>query len=85
MDVKLSNITYDRENKQTLVTVGASQYTIPDYMMISDIEYYINDKLTKLLQDSLNMVVAQNDYEVAKNNDPLEKAKAHYKELGWDF
>lgn len=80
MDIKLSNVTYDKSNKQTLCGIGGMQLTLPDQMRISDIEYFINDKLFKAFQDSINMVAARNE---AQGETPFEKAKRHYKDLGW--
>lgn len=56
------------------------QFTIPDHMTIADIEYFINEKIIQTLQSSLNMVAARNEVE---QETPLEKAKRHYKDLGW--
>lgn len=82
MDIRLSNIRYDKDNEQILCSIGNQHLTIPDYMTIKDIQYFLNEKIVSSVMSSLNFVQAKAE---AENNQPLDKALEHYKQLGWDF
>lgn len=80
--MEISNVSYDKANKQLVCSLGGQFLTIPDYMTIQDVEYYIADKVYSLMQASMQYMAIQS--ELVDKRSPLEKARAHYKELGWD-
>lgn len=71
-------IYYDLNSKETIVILDNQRLTIPDYMKISDIQYFIADKEYQSLIRTIN----ETSYKTEQES-PLDRAKAHYKELGW--
>ena len=82
MDISISNVRYVRDNKQLICSIGGTFLTLPDYMLLSDIEYFINEKITGLFMQSLNMMQAKQEIE---KQTPIQKAIKHYEDLGWDM
>lgn len=69
---------YDTNTLETIVVIDELRLTIPDYMRISDIVSFIEDKLFNSAMRALNEATYDNEQE-----SPLDKAMAHYKNLGW--
>lgn len=69
---------YDSTTKETVYLVDGQRLTIPDYMTIEDIAYFIGNKQ---LQSTLAFL-QQSTYNTPQES-PLETARSHYKNLGW--
>jgi hypothetical protein len=69
---------YDSVAKETILLMDQQRLTIPDYMKISNIEEFILDKQ----QQSLIRMMQEVSYKTEQES-PLDKAKKHYKDLGW--
>lgn len=70
---------YDPVTKESRISIEGLILTIPDYMTISDVVYFIQEHqikaATRLMQE-----VTQGQTE---QQSPLEKAMTHYKDRGW--
>lgn len=45
--MQVENVIYDADQKQIKLSLGGLQLNIPTYMLISDIEYYIQEHQIK--------------------------------------
>lgn len=69
---------FSPQTMETIVIIDDQRLTIPDYMTINDIEYFINEKQIQ----STWRVINEATYNTEQIS-PLDKAKQHYKDLGW--
>lgn len=69
---------YDAIAKETIFIFEGQRLTIPDYMTIEDIAYFIEEKELKSAQSFMQRATYDSEQE-----SPLEKARSHYKQLGW--
>jgi hypothetical protein len=70
---------YDPNTKETRLAIEGQVLTIPDYMTISDIVYFVQEKENQAAQRLIQQVT----YGMTDQQTPLEKAMSHYKERGW--
>lgn len=70
---------YDPSAKEIRFPIEGQILTIPDYMTISDIVYFIQEKQMQAAQRLIQQVTLGQ----TEQQTPLEKAMSHYKERGW--
>jgi hypothetical protein len=70
---------YDQATKECKISIEGLILTIPDYMTISDVVYFIEEHQLKGAQRLMQEVT----YGQSDQESPLEKAMSHYKERGW--
>lgn len=70
---------YDPVAKELRFPIEGQILTIPDYMTISDIVYFIQEKQMQAAQRLIQQVTLGQ----TEQQTPLEKAMSHYKERGW--
>lgn len=71
-------VYYDTHAQEVVYIIDNQRLTIPDYMLISDIEYFITDRIYNSTLRQMQEVSIGTE-----QKSPLEKAKEHYKQLGW--
>jgi DNA polymerase elongation subunit (family B) len=69
---------YDKLTKETIVIIDNQRLTVPDYMTLADAAYYIEEQQLKAAQRIMNEATYKTEQE-----SPLDKARKHYKDLGW--